>query len=110
MPFRDKGAVMLDLKGRIAFASTYFCDLVGTEPDKVARMSYLDFVFAEDIQQAKAILEHSKSARPKPFRLRLRHASGFPVWVDVQGATLLTTAGEIYAISATITAVGSAPS
>src|SRR5215510_11560229 len=110
VPFRGKGAVMLDLKGRIAFASTYFCDLVGIEHDKVARMSYLDFVFAEDIQEAKAVLEHSRSGRPKPFRLRLRHASGFPVWVDVQGAALLTAAGEIYAISATITAVESAPS
>jgi PAS domain S-box-containing protein len=101
---------MLDLKGRIAFASTYFCDLVGIEPDKVSRMSYLDFVFAEDIQQATAILEHSKSPRPKRFRLRLRHASGLPVWVDVQGAALRTAAGEIYAISAAITVVRSAPS
>jgi hypothetical protein len=35
MPFRDKGAVIIDLTGRIAFASVYFCDLVGIEHDKI---------------------------------------------------------------------------
>src|SRR5215468_10252850 len=101
---------MLDLQGRIAFASTYFCDLVGVEHDKVARMSYLDFVFAEDLPQAKTILEHHGTIRAKPFRLRLRHSDGFPVWVDIQGAVLQTATGEIYAISATVTAAESPPS
>ena len=80
MPFRCKGAVMFDLQGRIAFASTYFCDLVGVEHDRVARMSYLDFVFAEDVAQAKTIFEHQ------------------------------TATGEIYAISATVTAAEAPPS
>jgi len=106
VPFRGKGAVMLDLQGRIAFASTYFCDLVGVEHDRVARMSYLDFVFAEDIPQAKTIFEQGL---PKPLRLRLRRSDGFPVWVDIRGAALQTAAGEVYAISATVTAAGSLP-
>ena len=110
VPFRGKGAVMLDLQGRTAFASTYFCDLLGVEHDKVARMSYLDFVFAEDIPQAKTFMEHHRATRREPFRLRLRHSNGFPVWVDVQGAALQTAAGEIYAISATVTAAESPPS
>ena len=38
MPFRDKGAVMLDLDGRIVFASTYVCDLVGVEYDKIIKI------------------------------------------------------------------------
>lgn len=104
MPFRSKGAVMFDLQGRIAFASTYFCDLVGVEHDRVARMSYLDFVFAEDVPKAKTIFEHQTAIRPKPFRFRLRRSDGFPVWVDIQGAPLQTARGEIYAISATVTA------
>src|SRR5215510_10207170 len=110
VPFRGKGAVMLDLRGRIAFASTYFCDLVGVEHDKVARMSYLDFVFAEDVHEAKQIFEHNNSSRAAPFRLRLRRLDGSPVWVDVQGVALETARGEVYAISATITVVESLPS
>lgn len=107
MPFPGKGAVMFDLQGRIAFASTYFCDLVGVEHDKVSRMSYVDFVFAEDIPQAQTIFEYDTKARPKPFRLRLRRSDGFPVWVDIQGAALQTATGETYAISATVTAAES---
>ena len=98
---------MLDLQGRIAFASTYFCDLIGVEHDKVNRMSYLDFVFAEDIPQVKTIFDPHRTVRSKPFRLRLRHSDGFPVWVDIQGAMLQTAAGEVYAISATVTAAES---
>lgn len=105
MPFRDKGAVMLDLEGRIAFASTYFCDLVGVQHDKIAGMSYFDFVFSEDADVAKQILEETKLPRGRPFRLRLRHTDGSPVWVDVQGAALQTASGELYAFSLTITAV-----
>jgi PAS domain S-box-containing protein len=109
VPFHGKGAVMLDLSGRIAFASTYFCDLVGVEHDKVARMSYLDFVFADDMHEAKKILEHDKSPRRAPFRLRLRRSDGAPVSVDVQCIALETARGEVYAISVTITAVESLP-
>src|SRR5262245_18005927 len=98
---------MLDLSGRIAFASTYFCDLVGVEHDKVARMFYVDFVFPEDMHQARQILENNSSPRPAPFRLRLRRMDGSPVLVEVQGTTLQTAHGEVYAISATITAVAS---
>ena len=46
----------------------------------------------------------SRLARP-PFRLRLRRLDGSSVWVDIQGAALETAKGEVYAISATITAV-----
>jgi PAS domain-containing protein len=60
VPFRGKGAVMLDLDGRIAFASTYFCDLVGIQHDKVAGMSYLDFVFPEDIDQVTSFFGENK--------------------------------------------------
>lgn len=107
MPFRGKGAVMLDLQGRIAFASTYFCDLVGVEHDKVARMSYRDFVFAEDVPQVQRILAGQGAVRPKPFRIRLRRSDGFPVWADIQGTILQTATGEVYAISATVTAAES---
>ena len=95
---------MLDLSGQIAFASTYFCDLVGVEHDKVAKMSYLDFVFAEDMHEAKQIFERNHSPCPAPFRIRLRRLDGSPVWVDIQGAALQTAKGEVYAISATMTA------
>lgn len=103
MPFRNKGAVMLDLSGRIAFASTYFCELVGVEHHTVTGMSYLDFIFPEDTTEASKLFEANKSIHTLPFRLRLRRSDGLPVWVDIQGAALQTAGGEFYAISATVT-------
>lgn len=95
---------MLDLGGRIAFASTYFCELVGVPHQKVAGMSYLDFIFPEDITEASKLFEENKRLHTAPFRVRLRRSDGFPVWVDIQGAPLQTAGGEFYAISATVTA------
>ena len=42
MPFKNTGLVMLDLNGRIAYASTYFCDMIGVAYDKIAGMSCFD--------------------------------------------------------------------
>jgi PAS domain S-box-containing protein len=103
MPFRGKGALMFDLNGRIAFASTYFCDLVGVEPDKIAGMSYFDFVFPEDMDAARQLLKIDKLPEATTFRLRFRRTDGAETWTDVQKAVLQTSGGEIYAITATVT-------
>src|SRR5215472_11532453 len=107
MPFRDKGAVMLDLQGRIVFASTYVSDLFGVDFDKITGMSCFDFVFPEDMEAAKRALEVNKIPNATPFRARLRKVDGTPIWADVQGTTMQTAQGEAYAISATITTVES---
>jgi PAS domain S-box-containing protein len=107
MPFRDKGAVMLDLDGRIVFASTYVCDLIGVEHDKIHRMTCFDFVFPEDMEAARRALEALKVSNAAPFRVRLRRADGTPIWADVRGTAMRPARGDIYAISATVTAVKS---
>jgi len=45
MPFKNTGTLLLKLDGEIAFASTYFCDIIGVKHDRVAGMSCFDFVF-----------------------------------------------------------------
>lgn len=105
MPFPDKGLVLIDLNGRIAYASTYFCDAVGVEHNAVAGMSYLDFVHPEDIDVARELINANKRPDSKPFRLRLSHKDGSTACLNVHAAPLQTATGEIYAISATVTAV-----
>jgi PAS domain S-box-containing protein len=73
---------MVGLDGRIAWASTYFCDLVGVEHDKIAGMSCFDFVFPEDMEAAKARFEENRRPNAAPFRFRLRRVDGIEVWVD----------------------------
>ena len=78
--------------GRIAFASTYFCDLVGVEHDKVAGMSYFDFVFPEDMDAARKLFETNGLA--DPLRFRLRRLDGTEIWTDIQAAPVQTAKGD----------------
>ena len=103
MLFKNKGVVVLDLNGRIAFASTYFCDLVGVEHDKIQARSCFDFVFPEDMNDAIERFETDKLPHAKPFRFRLRRSDGTAVLTDIQGNAMQTAQGEVYGISATVT-------
>lgn len=103
MPFQNTGVLMTDLNGRIAFASTFFCDVVGIEHDKVPGMSFFDFVFPEDMGETRKLFEANKLPHAVPFRLRLRRWNGGEVWTDIQGNAMQTASGKIYGVSATIT-------
>ena len=104
MPFRNMGTLVLTLDGRIAFAGTYFSDLVGLTHDKVAGKLWLDFVFSDDIDAARELFEAAKLPHVDPVRFRLRRQDGTEVWTDIQAAHLEARGGRIYAITATITA------
>ena len=104
MLFSGKGTIIVDLDGRIAYANTYFCDLMGIDFEKVKGMSCFDFVFSEDMDQAKQLFEVNKRPEARPFRFKLRRQDGSEVWVDVQGTAIRTPEGEACAITAIITA------
>jgi len=103
MPSRDKGVLLLQLEGRIAFASTYFCDLVGIKFDKVAGTSYFDYVFPDDVEVARTLLEPSELPHPPPIQFRLQRLDGTRVLVDVQSSPLLAADGHVYAVTGTVT-------
>ena len=102
MPFKNAGTLLLMLDGRIAFASTYFCDLVGVAHDKVAGTSYFDFVFPEDMGAARKLFETNVLPHD-PLRLRLRRLNGTEIWTDIQAAPIQTAGGDVYAITVTVT-------
>jgi PAS domain S-box-containing protein len=102
MPFKNAGTLLLMLDGRIAFASTYFCDLVGVAHDKVAGTSYFDFVFPEDMDAARKLFETNVLPHD-PLRLRLRRLNGTEIWTDIQAAPIQTAEGDVYAITVTVT-------
>jgi len=102
MPFKNTGVVILDLEGRIAFASTYFCDVVRLEHDKVPGLFWFDFVFPEEMDEARRLLKEN-IAHSVPVRFRLRRSDGREVWTDILGSTMQTAGGKVYGISATVT-------
>jgi len=109
MPFKNAGVLLLQLDGRIAFASTYFCDLVGVEHDKVAGTSYFDFVFPEDMDAARKLFETNVLMHADPLRFRLRRVDGTEIWTDIHAAPVESAKGDVYAITATITAANDCP-
>jgi PAS domain S-box-containing protein len=105
MGFRHNGIVMMDLEGRITFANTFVCDLMGVTPEEVAGVSCFEFVFPEDLESASSLLEENKVPQAKPFRFRLRRKNGLPVWVDIQGAPIKTASGPVFGVLATISPI-----
>ena len=103
MPFSDKGVLIVDLNGQIAFANTFFCDLVGVEHSNIRGMSWFDFVFSDDLEAAKKLFETNKGSSAEPFSFRLKRSDETPIWADVQGVAMRTASGEVYAVSATVT-------
>jgi len=99
-----KGAILLNLEGRIAYANTYFCDLIGVDYTKIAGMSFFDFVFPEDMNRAKDLLELSKKLHSQSFRLKLRAADGKEVLLAVHGDVARTPSGVVCGVHATVAA------
>jgi|SRR5215831_18836189 PAS domain S-box-containing protein len=104
MPTPDTSALIFDLSGRILFAGTYFCDLVGVQHDQIAGRSYFDFVFPEDWQDAKKQFKTCKYVIPPPYTVKLRTVKGDAIWAKFQCSPKQNESGRAYAITATITA------
>jgi PAS domain S-box-containing protein len=102
MPFKT-GTVLLSPEGRIAFASARFCDLVGSQPDRVAGMSWFEFVFPEDLLAARELFDTNKLPHAEPVCFRLRCVDGTEVWTNIQAAHLQRPGGETYGVTATVT-------
>jgi PAS domain S-box-containing protein len=103
MPFRNTGTLLLTLDGQIAFASTYFCEIVGVPLGDAPGKSWLDYVFPEDRGAACDLFERAKLADADPIRFRLRRLNGTQILADVQAAPVYAPGDIIYAVTATIT-------
>jgi len=101
----DNGSLIVDLKGNIAYVSSFVCELIRVEANRAAGTSFFDFVFPEDVESVKMRFEARKSLEALPFVLQLRRTDGTGVWTAIQGQPLQTSSGEVYGISVTIALV-----
>jgi len=99
MPSNNRGSLVLKTDGRILFAGTKFCDLVGVKYEKIAGMSFYDFVFPQDVDGARNLFDHKD-----PVRLRIRRLDGTEVWTRIAPAPMEMADGTIIAIKAKFTA------
>ena len=95
-------SLFVDLKGTIAYVSSFFCALVRVEAKRATGMSFFDFVFPEDVEPVKRRIEAGKSPEALPFVLKLRRTDGTIVWTAIQSQPLQTESGTVYGISAII--------
>jgi len=100
-----QGSIVVDLKGRIAFASSFFCELVLLKDKRIPGMSFFDFVFPSDVESVRMRFEAGKSREALPFVLKVRRADGTQTWAAIQAQPLQTASGEVYGISVTIASV-----
>lgn len=104
MPF-SIGTVVVNVEHRVAFASTYFCVLLGMRPNEIVGVSFFDFVFPEDIDKAREMFEPPGA---DTLRLRLRRLDGQAVWVGIKGSPILGPSGETHGITLAIAAAETA--
>jgi len=103
MSSSEKGSVLVDLKGTITFASSFFCALVRVQAGRAVGKSFFDFVFPEDLECARKGFEASQRPLALPYPLRLRRSDGTEVWIAIHGRPLQTGSYGVYGIAATIT-------
>jgi len=109
MSSSEKGSVLVDLKGTITFASSFFCALVRVQAGRADGKSFFDFVFPEDLESARKGFEAIRRPFALPYPLRLRRSDGTEVWIAIQGQPLQAAAREVYGIAATITLAHALP-
>src|SRR5262245_34095187 len=98
-----KNSLVIDREGKVVFASSFFCDLVHIDFKKAGGKSFFEFIFPEDAEMVMAQLEGSKRPHASPFLLKLKRSDGAPVWTEFQGLPIKSTAGVVYAMTATVT-------
>jgi PAS domain S-box-containing protein len=77
----EEAVCFLDRKGSMQFANHYMAQLLGYGDADLVGRDWLDFVFPQDSEQARARLESNWRGRSERFDFRFRHKDGSDVWV-----------------------------
>jgi PAS domain S-box-containing protein len=102
MPFQHNGIVMIDLNGRVQYANSFACDLLGIEHDEISAESGGHFTFPQDLDEARLRFANCKAGNSELFHFRLRHKNGTPIWVDATCSSLQTPSGAVYGVLVTV--------
>ena len=76
-----QGTIIVRPDMRLAFACSYFCDLVGLKIEDAAGRSLLEFIAPEDREKTISLCQTSD---PNALQLRLRRVDGTAVSATLQ--------------------------
>ena len=77
----NEGVWLIDRDGRTQYANDRMAALLGATPEQIRHGSVLDFVFPEDIQDARQRIRANLEGVPEEFDFRFRRADGEEVLV-----------------------------
>jgi len=87
----------MGLDGMINYGSPSYLITLGYPPELLVGTNAYNMVHPDDLQQALEIEKQIRLSRqPNRVRLRIRHADGHYVHMEVSGAPLLNEAKEVY--------------
>jgi len=90
---------LLDMEGKISYASPATPDVMGYSPEEMLGMGMVDLVHPDDISHAQALLQNILTHPGKKLRaeMRLKHKDGRWQWMEI-GVTNLLDDSDVAAI------------
>jgi PAS domain S-box-containing protein len=91
----NEGVWLIDRHGRTQYANDRMAALLGTTPQRLATTPVLDFVFAEDVPQARERIAANLAGRPEEFDFRFRRDDGSETLVLAGTSPVRDDAGRV---------------
>ena len=94
-----QGLWIIDAQGTTVYANEDMANILGQSSvaDLIGEDSF-QYVFPEDVADARQLFDAKQAGNRSPFRFRLRRADNTAIWADVQGTPMHNAAGEFMGI------------
>lgn len=97
------GIWIIDSNARTTYVNQSMGEILGLCPEEMLGVDSMEFIFPEDLKDAKRLFESKKNGDAETFHFRLRRKDGSGVWVNVQGTPMYNAAGTFKGIVGTFT-------
>jgi PAS domain S-box-containing protein len=100
-----EGICMTDAEARIGFVNTQMADMLGYGEEEMLKRTAFDFVFDEDLDDARRRFDSRKRGVKGHFDFRLRDKQGSVIWTQISADPLFDDKGNFSGVLAMVTDV-----
>ncbi|MBN1532889.1 MAG: PAS domain S-box protein, partial [Spirochaetes bacterium] len=79
----SEGILTIDADYSITYVNRHMAKMLGYEPEQIVGRSSFDFIFEEDRERLKALIENRKTGDAAPYEHRYRRRDGSELWAIV---------------------------
>lgn len=98
-----EGIWTVDIEGSTTFCNEHLAAMLGTDGASMARRSCFEFVFPEDLPEARRQFQLKLAGDVELFDFRFRRADGTVLWASVSGTALRDESGAIVGLLGLLT-------